>query len=260
MVTDIKKYKNQKKIEKKVSLFSKVIVLLLKMMIPVVLILLLVIFTPFFKIDQINYSGHFYLERDLLEDYAEDLYGENLFFIKKSAIRNNFFSNSYIEDIEIRRRLPSTIEISITERKPVALIVTNDGFIQISEDAIFLDIRQTPRDFHLPIITGVEFFAIPGVGQKIENEALNEALEIITKANPMLMSRIAEINIHNEEVIAYTRNGITVLLGDAENIRNKLEVLEGILEEIVNVKIDIKDIEYVDLRFKDTYLIKRFDE
>lgn len=260
LVTDIKKYKNEKKKEKKISFLRRLILFLLKVFLIFGIMIALVIYIPIFKVSEADITGLFYLEKDALDTQLEDLKGENIVFLNKQKYKETFLANSYVKEVEIKRKYPNKLLVTIKERAPVALLVTSDGFIQISEDSIFLDIRQSPGSYDLPLVTGIELYAIPGVGKKIENLALEEALKIISGSNRILMDKIAEINIENDRIIAYTRNGIIVLLGGAEDIDNKLKILEGIMEDIVDVTISVSEIEHIDLRFKGTYVIKRIQD
>ena len=260
LVTDIKKYKNEKKKKKKISFLRRLILFLLKVFLIFGIMIALVIYIPIFKVSEADITGLFYLEKDALDTQLEDLKGENIVFLNKQKYKETFLANSYVKEVEIKRKYPNKLLVTIKERAPVALLVTSDGFIQISEDSIFLDIRQSPGSYDLPLVTGIELYAIPGVGKKIENLALEEALKIISGSNRILMDKIAEINIENDRIIAYTRNGIIVLLGGAEDIDNKLKILEGIMEDIVDVTISVSEIEHIDLRFKGTYVIKRIQD
>ena len=260
MVTDIKDYKQIKNREKKKSFLRRFGKNLFFLFLGLSLLLALILFAPFFRVAHVDLAGLFILNQDNFTAQVEEVKGRNIVFLNKKEIREQFAGNSYVEQVEIHRKFINRVEIQITERTPVAILVTNDGFIQINEAAVFLDISQTPKNFQLPLITGIELYAIPGVGKKIENQGLAEALAIIQEGNPVLIEKIAEINIENNRVVAYTRNGITVLLGGSENIRTKFEILEGILKDVVNVTVPIQEIAHIDLRFKDTYVIKRIQD
>lgn len=260
LVTDIKEYKNEKRKEKKNSFLRRFFFFLLKFSVLAGIIIALILYVPFLKVADTQITGLFYLEQDALDSQMEELKGENIVLLNKKKIKGTFLANSYVKEVDISRKFPNKILVTIIERAPVALLVTRDGFIQISDDSIFLDIKQSTGNYNLPLVTGIELYAIPGVGKKIEDPALEEALKIISGSNRILMDKIAEINIDNERIIAYTRNGIIVLLGGAEDIDNKLKILEGIMEDIVDVTISISEIEHIDLRFKGTYVIKRIQD
>lgn len=257
MVTDIKKYKQEKKKQKGKSFLARLLLLLIKILVVVGIFTALILYVPFFKVSDAQISGLYYLEKNALDNQLEDIKGQNIVFLKKKEIIDNFKSNSYVKEAEVKRKFPNKIMVEITERKPVALLVTSDGFIQVSQGAVFLDIRQSPGKYDLPFITGIELYAIPGVGKIIEDDYLREALHIISSSKGALMNKIAEINVDNKRIVAYTRNGITVLLGDSDDIDNKLKMLESIMEEIVDVTVPLLEIDYIDLRFKNSYVIKK---
>lgn len=257
MVTDIKKYKQEKKKKKSRSIAGRILISLMKLVIIAGVFIAIILYVPIFKVADTQISGLYYLETNALDSQLDEIKGKNFVFLNKSEIRESFKTNSYVKEVAIKRKFPNKIMIEITERKPLALLVTSDGFIQVSQEAIFLDIRQSPGKYDLPFITGIELYAIPGVGKVIEDDYLKEALHIISSSRGALMNKIAEINVDNNRIIAYTRNGIRVLIGDSSDIDNKLKMLESIIEEIVDVSISLSEIDYIDLRFKDSYVIKK---
>ncbi len=257
MVTDIKKYKQEKKKQKSRTVFSRILIFLVKFLIVTGIFLALILYVPIFKVADAQISGLYYLEKNALDTQLDEIRGKNIVFLNKNEIKASFKTNSYVKEVELKRKFPNKIMVEITERKPLALLVTSDGFIQVSQEAIFLDIRQSPGKYDLPFITGIELYAIPGVGKVIEDDYLKEALHIISSSKGALMNKIAEINVDNKRIIAYTRNGIQVLIGDSADIDNKLKMLESIIEEIVDVSISLSEIDYIDLRFKDSYVIKK---
>ncbi len=85
------------------------------------------------------------MEKDALDSQLEDIKGRNIVFLNKREIKETFLANSYVKEVELVRKFPNKIFVNIRERAPVALLVTSDGFIQISDDSVFLDIRQSPE-------------------------------------------------------------------------------------------------------------------
>ena len=144
------------------------------------------------------------------------------------------------------------------ERKPVGLLVCQDGFIQVSEEGYFLALVHDIGDYTLPVISGVALEELPGPGQQIINIGLNNALKIIKESPLGLLENIVEINIANEKhILAYTTEGIEIRLGSLENISKKISDLNQIVEDFNKNGLDPEKIEYLDLRFSGPPIIKR---
>ena len=78
--------------------------------------------TVFFKIETITVMGeHPYAAEDIIKASGIET-GENTFFVNKfSAIDSIFASCPYLDEISIRRHLPSKLEIKVTQCIPAAV-------------------------------------------------------------------------------------------------------------------------------------------
>ena len=71
----------------------------------------IVLYSPFFKIENIIIEGTSYLEQ---KDFEKEIIGQNIFLLNTNQISENIL-NKYpeIESININRGLPKTIKITI---------------------------------------------------------------------------------------------------------------------------------------------------
>jgi cell division protein FtsQ len=110
--------------------------------------------------------------------------------------------NKWIKDLEIKRILPNTIKINITEQKAVAIWQTKSGNKLISQKGNVILVKRI-NDFknQLPII----------IGEKANQNAL-EILKIL-KQNPQLYKRIWSISyISKRRWDIHFKEGLTILL------------------------------------------------
>ena len=163
----------------------------------------------------------------------------------------------YIESVHIRKKLPNKIVIDVVERQAVGVVVTSDGYIQVSQEAIMLTIQPNLGNYNLPVISGIDLTDIPSPGQVIENENINQALKIISSCDADLLNNIAELNVGQENyILAYTNQGVEIRLGDVESIEAKMKDLNDILNDIVSQKVVEKNIQYIDMRYQGAPVIK----
>jgi len=231
---------------------------------PVIYILLVAvglyffIHSPVFGLKNIKVTGNSLLEEDKILNLSQLTTGQNIMKIKKEEIIKKISVHPFIKEVQIERHLPNTLEIHILERKPVGLLVSQDGFIQISEEGYFLALIHDIGDYFLPVISGIDLEQLPGPGQLIKNAGLALALNIIKESPQELLDNLVEINIENKgNILAYTIDGIEIRLGSLDNITDKLTDLNRILEDFDKKGINAKNIEYLDLRFSGPPVIKR---
>ena len=80
--------------------------------------------TVFFQVEQIEVSGNQRYTREEIVAVTGIQMGDNLFRMNKFAIQDHVKEEMpYIEDILIRRRLPSTITVAVTEWDAVAQVL-----------------------------------------------------------------------------------------------------------------------------------------
>jgi len=253
-VSDMDGYrKSKKKRRKNFKIPTPVIYILL-----VAVGLYFFIHSPVFGIKNIKVLGNNLLEEEKVLSLSQLTVGQNIMKIKKEEIIKRISVHPFVKEVEIKRRLPSTIEIHVLERKPVGLLVCQDGFIQVSEEGYFLALVHDIGDYFLPVLSGINLEQLPGPGQLIDNEGLNVALGLIKESSPELLNTLVEINIADKRhILAYTMDGIEIRLGSLENITEKLSDLHQILEDFAKKGINAKTIEYLDLRFAGPPVIKR---
>lgn len=86
--------------------------------------------TVFFQVEQIEVTGnHRYSQEEIIATTGIQA-GDNLFRMNKFAIQDHVSEEMpYIEDILIRRKLPSTITITVQEWDAVAQVLPTQGWV-----------------------------------------------------------------------------------------------------------------------------------
>lgn len=215
------------------------------------------IHSPFFSIKNIKVEGNELLETEKILSLSQVKRGQNLLKIDIKEIGEKISLHPFIKEVEVKRKIPSTLEIKVVEWKPVGFLVCSDGFIQVSEEGHFLALVNDIGSYSFPVISGINLENLPGPGQIIENTSLIMALKIIKDSDQELLKNIVEINISNKKyILAYTSEGIEIKLGSFENIGERLSELNDIIYDLKAGKIDGENIEYIDLRFNGPPLIK----
>ena len=86
--------------------------------------------TVFFQVEQVEVSGNARYTQEEIVACTGIKPGDNLFRMNKFAIQDHVKEEMpYIEDILIRRRLPSTITVAVTEWDAVAQVLPNENWV-----------------------------------------------------------------------------------------------------------------------------------
>ena len=74
----------------------------------------------FFNIKTIEINNSFLTDRNEIEKKLVNIYGKNIFLIKKLDIENPLKKIDYLKKVEVKKKYPNTIIIKIIETEPVA--------------------------------------------------------------------------------------------------------------------------------------------
>jgi cell division septal protein FtsQ len=127
------------------------------------------------------------LTQEQILDAAHIVKGRNIFSFDLAKARTELDALPQVERAEIQRILPSRIDITITERKPIAWVTaTAEENPLTSQKALLIDARGVVMRSkvllseyeHLPVITGVALENF-GPGQRVNTFEMQSALELV---------------------------------------------------------------------------------
>lgn len=81
-------------------------------------LIIITMFSPIFNIKNIVVTGNEKITENEIISLSELQLEENTYKISKNKVRQKIKENAYIEEVNIKRKLPSELQISIVERKP----------------------------------------------------------------------------------------------------------------------------------------------
>ena len=188
-----------------------------------------------FLIENIHITGNNILTKEDILSSFQDLKNKNIFNIDLLQIHKILLLNEWIKDLEIKRILPNTIKIKITEQKAVAIWQTKSGNKLITQKGNVILVKKV-NDFknQLPIINGAE-----------ANENTLKILKVL-KQNPQLYERIWSISyISKRRWDIHFKEGLKILLpkDDIEKTWLRIQYLQqnyNILE-LGLTEIDIRN-------------------
>ena len=79
----------------------------------------------FFKIQNIEIVNNFLITNNEIEEKLSSIYNKNIFLIKRDDIEESLKKIDFLKKIEVKKKYPSTIIVTIFETKPVAILFKN---------------------------------------------------------------------------------------------------------------------------------------
>ena len=108
----------------------------------------------FFKIQNIEVTNNFLIEKNSIIQSLKNLYGRNIFSIKEKDVLISLNSIDFLEKIEVKKKYPSTIIIKIFETKPVAIIFKKKGKYLLDTSSNLIMYENDMNFIELPNVFG----------------------------------------------------------------------------------------------------------
>jgi cell division protein FtsQ len=174
------------------------------------------------KLAKVMIEGEHYLTEDEVSRTANLSLGSSMFKLDLEDLNQKLKKLSWVDRVFVERRLPSSILISIRERKPVALL-DNGSLYGVDKEGRILSPSEALLNQDLPLISGIRFSA-DAVGTTQNAQALKPALAFFTfmaKKDGVLAHDVSEVNLSEPESLKVTFiNGAEVtfntLVSDAD--------------------------------------------
>ena len=208
------------------------------------------------EVNRIVVHGNERLSKGEVLAVLSGLRGESLLWTDLDAWRRRLLSSPWVRDAALRRSLPATVDVVVSERQPIGIGRINGGEMYlVDERGVIID-QYGPQyaDLDLPIIDGLA--ALNQDGSLIDERRADLAARLITalRAKPQVARRVSQIDV------ADLHNAAVILSGDPAVIQlgedQFLPRLQGYLELAPALRERVADIDYVDLRFDDRIYVR----
>ena len=204
----------------------------------------------FFRVSNIEVVGaDRYTQEEIIE--ASDIKdGDNLMFVNRSSVAQRIYSKLiYIGEVNIKRKLPNTIVIEISESDSVAVVESDSGLWLIDNNCRLLEECPTQDAENYIKVKGFsavkpekgELITVPEE-DKPKVKFLGEILTAISAKNMAGDVNSLDVNSLLNAEFDYLNGRFTVKLGSDENLDYKFELLLGTIS-----KLEAKDTGVIDL-------------
>ena len=208
--------------------------------------------TPLLRVSKIAVRGNVRLSSGQVQALVEDLRGTSILSADLNAFRQRLVESPWVADVALRRVLPSTIEVFVSERRPVGLCRLGQDLYLVDDTGVLID-QFGPQyaEFDLPIIDGL--ITAPNTRASTQGSIDPQRAELAARAIAAL-SRSREIGRRLSQVDVNDAHDAVVLLeGDSALLHlgddKFLERVQAYLDLSAALRDRVAEIDYVDLRF-----------
>jgi cell division protein FtsQ len=213
-----------------------------------------VVGAPALRVRHIAVTGNTRLPTGQVTALLEGLSDEPLMSVDLARWRERLLASPWIADVQLRRRLPATLLVHITEREPI-------GIARFGADLYLMDERGTVVDEFGPQYGDLDLPLVNGLGAVKEGLVADQArvdlaARVISavRTTPALAKRLSEVNVADEHNAAVTLTGDRALLHiGTDRFVPRLVAYEEMAQAL---RQRVQEIDSVDLRFDDRMFVR----
>lgn len=191
-------------------------------------------FTAFFTVENIVVYGNSRYTVEEIVELSGVEQGDGLILLSRAKIRENIIGDGvYIEDVSVKKLLPDTVEITVTDKTVTAAFEANGAYWLISGSGTLLELTLTcPPE--VTVIKGAKLVdSAPGRSFTCEDGAKHTMLKTLINAlrENGLMEYIDLIDITETYQVVLTYDGAyDIVMGSAEKIAADVARIPTVLE------------------------------
>ena len=209
------------------------------------------VYSPVFTLRNIEMKGAVYLTEDDIVTITQIQKGDPLLKMKTDVMQKNLMKDLRIESAVVKRHLPGTIEIDLVERKPVATVACDYGYLDFDRNGKVLMGYQEIKKMQIPFITGTVMHDLY-IGDDNKDPVVGKVLLFLSQLDESVRSQISEVNVQNPQAImAYTTDVIQIRLGDLSRVNEEAALTNDFVDSL---KDSHHAIEFVDFGYEAPFI------
>lgn len=209
-----------------------------------------------FRVTSVVIAGQSHVSEQQRQELVGMLRGRSIFTIDLAAVRVHWEASPWVREARLRRVLPSTVEVRVTERQAVAVGRLGVQLFVIDERGTLIDAYgPSYASLHLPIVDGFEGVSAAAASEHDAARASLAARVVLDlQHKPQLLERLSQLDVSDP------RNAQVLLNGDPAQLRLGNERFLARTESYLSVASALRDrlgnIDYVDLRYDGRLFVK----
>jgi cell division septal protein FtsQ len=211
--------------------------------------------TEALAVSHIEITGTHRLSQGEVLALLDGLEGESMVTLDLERWRQKVMASPWVADVSVRRVLPRTVTVGVSERKPMAIARMRERLYLVDARGQVIDeFGPNYADFDLPIIDGLRPSDAGSAPADEARAILLWRLLSALESRQDLGRRLSQIDVSDARDAAIVLKDDTALvrLGDDQFVRR----LETYLDLVPALRERIPDIDYVDLRFDERIYVR----
>ncbi|MDP4109270.1 MAG: FtsQ-type POTRA domain-containing protein [Bacillota bacterium] len=193
--------------------------------------------TVFFKISNVEISGKTRYSQEEVLDASGIRTGTNMFLINKFTTINRMFSKLvYLDEIRIRRKLPDTVEIIVSDTEPAAAVEISGKYWLLDKRGKLLEPVSEEKAKQAGIVKGLtaQSAAAGEIIEPDDKDKLQKLTEFFAAAYKSgIAGDIGDIDFTKIYNVSFSYgNRFTVLIGEASDFDRKFRFLLSVKERL----------------------------
>ena len=226
--------KNKKRIKKVNN--SKVVIIFSFLLI-IVMLLYTVLNSQMLNSKNITINGNKYIKSDDIIKILDIKDDKNIFRYNINNMEKILLSNKYIDKIKIKRKLPNTLSINISEKDIVANLYNGQVYCYIDKNGTFIDkFDEDNKDYNIIKVNidyNLDNSQTINFDNKENEKSLLSLIDYIKEES--IYKKIKSIDMTNANTInIYTKDDVHVLLNKGEELKYNVSRLASILSDLQN--------------------------
>lgn len=207
-----------------------------------------------FRVQHVQVEGCQYSNESEVRAAAQALLGKRIFNVDLDSVQERVADMPYVLEARVARIFPSTVQIKVVEKQPIALL--NDrGTLPVDEEGTLMPRLKAGTKLDVPIISGIHL-ARRSAHAKLPETALPllEFMRELNKADAVLYQQVSEFHIDHKMnlTLFLMREGVPVYLGRQE-WHEKCDRLQTVLKQL---EMRAERVAAIDLRFENQVVTK----
>lgn len=208
------------------------------------------------QVRRIDVHGNLRISSGEVRAIIDGLRGSSILTADLGSYRRRLMESPWIADVALRRVLPGTVEVFVSERRPMGLCRLGSVLYLVDPSGTLIDeFGPQYAEFDLPIIDGL--VRSPNTGQpSIDEGRADLAARVIDAFAPRkdIAQRVSQIDVRDvhDAVVLLQDDAALLHLGEdhfLERVQSYVDLAPALREQV-------REIDYVDLRFGDRVYVR----
>lgn len=209
-----------------------------------------------FNTNKVEVKGNKNVEKDEILKDLDIRKDKNIFMYNIENMEKLVLENPYIEEVQVKRKLPDKLQILIKEKEIYAIIKDKDNYCYIDKEGNCIEKIKEISNEESRLIVDIDYIIDENNNIEFKDEETKEGLlyllECLRENN--LDKKIVKVNYEKDDIInMYTKDGIKIILGNDKDLDYNISRMGYIISDLQD---DVKRKGTIDLTYENYAVYK----